>query len=50
MKEIFITNLNELEELECKYTLEFCGYSGKYYNWLYFAGEEVSIYFQNEDN
>ncbi|MDO4504213.1 MAG: hypothetical protein Q4B84_03640 [Clostridia bacterium] len=43
MEEIFVTNLEEFEQLEIDYNLECCGYSGKYFNWEWFQDDEAEL-------
>ena len=52
MKEIFVTNLEEFEELECEYNLEDCGMSGQYYDWHWYQDDdnEVAVYFKLEED
>lgn len=52
MKKLFITNSEELEELECEYNLENCGCSGQYPGWTWLQDDdaEVVVYFKNEDD
>jgi len=47
-KEIKVTSLEELEELEIKYNLEDCGNSGKYNGWKWLVDDEneVDVYFK----
>ena len=51
MKKIFITDLEELQEKECKYNLEDCGMSGDYpdYHWLQDDDADVAIYYKLEE-
>ena len=48
MKELFVKDLESLEELEYKYNLEDCGMSGQYDggHWYCDDEEEVSVYFK----
>lgn len=48
MKEIFVTTLEELEEMECEHNLEDCGMSGQYigHHWYQDDEAEVSVYFK----
>lgn len=48
MKELFVKDLESLEELEYKYNLEDCGMSGQYYGWHWYCDdeEEVNAYFK----
>lgn len=51
MKELFITSLEDLEELDIRYYLEDCGMSGKYYGWHWFQDDaaDVSVYLKIEE-
>ena len=46
MREIFVTTLEELEEMECEYNLEDCGMSGLYpdHHWMQDDEAEVAVY------
>lgn len=50
MKELFVTTLEELQDLECEYNLEDCGMSGKHYGWHWYQDDEaeVAVYFKLE--
>ena len=48
-KEIFATTLEELENLQCEYELEFCGTSGLHYGWYWYAGVDADVYFKLEE-
>lgn len=49
-KRVFVTTIDELEELMCQYDLEDCGMSGKYFGWHWYSyfDEEilVDVYFK----
>lgn len=51
MEEIFVTNLEELQDLECEYDLEDCGMSGLYNGWHWLQDDEsnVAVYFKIEE-
>jgi hypothetical protein len=51
MKELFVTTLEELEELQCEYNLEDCGMSGQHYGWQWLQDDEteVAVYFKLEE-
>ena len=49
MKELFINSIEELEELQCQHDLEYCGMSGLYPTYRWYAGEEIDIYFTPEE-
>lgn len=48
MREIFVENAGELEELEVKFNLEDNGMSGQYpeYHWLQDDEAEVAVYYK----
>lgn len=50
MKELFITSLEELEELQIEYNLEDLGMSGKYdgWHWMQDDESEIAVYFKLE--
>ena len=48
-KQMFITTLEELEDLQCMYELEFCGTSGRYDGWQWFSGDNIDVYFKLEE-
>ena len=50
MKELFVTTLEELEELECEYNLEDNGMSGKHdgFHWYQDDEAQVAVYFKLE--
>lgn len=52
MKELFVTTLDELQDLELEYNLEDCGMSGKYYGWHWYQDDEqqVAVYFKMEND
>lgn len=43
MEEKFVTSLEEFEQLEIDYNLEYCGYSGTYFNWKWFQDDEAEL-------
>lgn len=45
-KEIFVTTIEEIEELKCKYNLDDCGMSGRYDGWHWLSGEEIDVYYK----
>ena len=51
MKEIFVTTIEEYEELQIEYNLEECGMSGKYYGWSWSQDDDakVAVYFKLEE-
>ena len=51
MKEIFVTTIEEYEELQIEYNLEECGMSGKYYGWNWSQDDnaKVIVYFKLEE-
>ena len=50
MKELFVNTLEELEELECEYSLEDNGMSGKHDGFHWYQDDEagVAVYFKLE--
>jgi len=50
MKEIFVENKEQLEELEAEYNLEDFGMSGRYpsYHWLQDDEAEVAVYYDSK--
>ena len=48
-KQMFITTLEELEDLQCTYELEFCGTSGRYDGWQWYASVDADVYFKLEE-
>lgn len=50
MKEIFVTTVEEMEELEIEYNLEDCGMSGLHigWHWMQDDEEEVAVYVKIE--
>ena len=50
MKELFVSTLEELEELECEYNLEDNGMSGKHDGFHWYQDDEagVALYFKLE--
>ena len=49
MKDIFVYNLLDLENLMVDYSLEFCGISGRYYPFQWYVDTEagVNVYFHD---
>lgn len=49
MKQIFVTDLEQLQELEERYNLEDCGMSGQHYGWHWLQDDEarIAVYFKH---
>ena len=50
-EEIFVTTIEDLEEMEIKYNLEDCGMSGRHIGWHWYSDDEteVDVYFKLEE-
>ena len=51
MKEIRVTSIEELGEMETEYNLEDCGMSGQYPGWHWYQDDEadVAVYYKEEE-
>ena len=49
-KQIFVTTLDELMNMMCKYNLEHNGMSGLYHGWHWYSDDEadIEVYFKVE--